>query len=106
MYSSIKGKKLDVFEEQLKLRKVVLSKILKIDKKLFEDENIIDIFTKVERFEIDIKKDAEVFKSEILKKQVDSKVEFSAIKKAKNISTKYKYGNVETYKSSYIDKKR
>lgn len=106
IYSAVLARKIDIFEEQLELRNQILDKITAIDKSNIDKTIFKESMNQINIFEEKIKNESEIVKKEILKKQNENKIKMSSMQKKNTISNKYKYGNLDTYQSTYIDKKK
>jgi hypothetical protein len=105
MYSSIKARDIDIFENQLKVRADVIIQIEKEEEKHLKQSEIEEIKQSILEFEDKIEKEITEFKKDTLKEQNLNKIKLNSLKKTSVISNKYKYGSVETYKSSFDKRK-
>ena len=106
MYSAIKARSLEIFQEQVDLRKECLLEFSSYDKSQEFKDSSKELLSEISNLESLIEEESVKFKEELEKDNNSAKVKFSAIKKSNDVSKKYRYSGINQYGSSYIDQKK
>ena len=93
MLSALKVRNLDIFENLIKTRKILLNKLSELDDKYIIEEEKVIIRKKILELELKINIEMDLIKHELGNEQKLNKLKMNDIKKKRDVHSKYRNSN-------------